>query len=97
MFLGAMIDMKYVDSEFYCLKCGQKSFPLLRKASFQKEAGHRKKLYCVHCKEEINHIECRNIEEVEIFKENFKKGMYIDEAKESLDFVRGIFWVKSHK
>ena len=88
--------MKYVESEFYCLKCGQKSFPILRNAGYQKKAGHRKKLYCFHCQEEINHIECRTMEEVEQFKQNFENGVYVNEAEESLAFVRNTRQWKKH-
>lgn len=71
-------------SDFYCLQCGQKGIPLRRKPGQQRGKFHRKKLYCYHCKVEINHIEVRNDSEKNEFLENFAKGMYKDEAKESL-------------
>ena len=40
--------------------------------------------YCPTCKNTVNHIECRTMEEVEIFKQEFKQGVYENEAKESL-------------
>lgn len=33
-------------------------------------------------------IECRNDEEVFEFKENFEKGLYKNEAKDSIDYCR---------
>lgn len=74
--------------DFYCINCGNKGIELARKQNFKKESMHRKKLYCLYCKCEVNHIECKTSSEVELFKENFKRGVYVDEAKESLSFVR---------
>ena len=83
-----MIYMKTVEHEFYCLKCGKKGLPVLRKQGYQKEKFHRKKLYCIHCHEEVNHIEVKNPIERQEFLTNFTKGDYQDEAKNSLAYVR---------
>ena len=48
-----------LNSEFYCTRCGRKGIPLPRKSGSEREAGHLKKLYCIHCREEINHAECK--------------------------------------
>ena len=77
-----------VEHSFYCLKCGQKGIPLARKAGHQHKSFHRKKLFCVFCKEEVNHIECKNYAEVLEFKENFENGVYVNEAEESISYVR---------
>ena len=66
--------------EFYCIKCGNKGIPIQRKASSQRNKLHKKKLYCIYCKEQINHIECRNIEDVNSFKEKFNNGEYQEEV-----------------
>ena len=77
--------MAYYDSnKFFCLACGSEGIPLQRKRGQQRGRFHRKKLYCPHCKNTVNHIECKTMEEVEIFKEEFAKGVYENEAKESL-------------
>lgn len=73
---------------FFCMRCGNRGIPIARKESKRKEQFHRKKLYCRFCKEEVNHIECRNLEEIELFKENFKNGVYIDEAETSVAYIR---------
>lgn len=78
---------KTVTSDFYCLRCGRPGIPIARRESLQHEAHHRKKLYCPWCKLTVNHIECRTFAEIEEFKENFSKGVYKDEAEESLAFV----------
>lgn len=79
---------KYEEHKFYCLLCGKAGIPLRRKVGFQKEALHRKKLYCPFCKTEVNHIEVRTLDEELNFKEDFKNGVYKNEAKKSLDFIR---------
>ena len=40
------------------------------------------------CKQEVNHVECKNFEEVEKFKEDFENGVFVDEAEESISYVR---------
>ena len=80
--------VKFGELTFYCIQCGNKGIPIPRKKGREKEKGHRKKLYCLCCKEEINHIECRSDFEVEEFKINFENGVYVNEAQESLAYVR---------
>ena len=75
--------VKYEEHQFYCLLCGRPGIPLRRKTGFKHEAFHRKKLYCPFCKKEVNHIEIKSFSEREEFLENFKYGVYKDEAKES--------------
>ena len=66
-----------LDHSFYCIQCGNKGIPLARCEARRKEKFHRKKLYCCFCKEEVNHIECKTLEEVQEFKKNFKKSQNI--------------------
>ena len=73
---------------FFCIKCGQEGIPIMRKQRHQRATFHRKKLYCPHCKLEINHIECKTQEDVEAFREDFENGVYTDEVEESLAHVR---------
>ena len=74
--------------KFYCLRCGRPGIPLARKMGFQREAFHRKKLYCPFCKLEVNHMEIRTYDEEQEFKENFATGVYRDEAESSVAHVR---------
>ena len=78
----------YAEHSFYCIKCGNKGIPLMRKQGFKHERMHRKKLYCTYCKNEVNHIECETLEDIEEFRINFENGVYNDEAKESVAYVR---------
>ena len=78
----------FAEHSFYCIRCGNKGIPLMRKQGFQHERKHRKKLYCMFCKEEVNHVECKSLEDVEEFKKNFENGVYLDEAEESVSHGR---------
>ena len=77
----------YVEHSFYCINCGNKGIPLMRKQGMMREAMHRKRLYCYHCRTDVNHVECRTLEEIEAFQEDFEQGLYTKEAEESLTFV----------
>lgn len=66
-------------SDFYCVKCGNKGMPVPRKMSKQREAGHLKKLYCIHCKMFTNHVEIRPFDlnyTVDNLKEDIANGLY---------------------
>ena len=52
--MGKMI----VGHEFYCCKCGMKGIPVVRQKGKEREPGHLKKLFCLTCNAEINHVEC---------------------------------------
>ena len=80
--------MKFNEHDFYCIKCGHKGIPLSRKQGYQHGRFHRKKLFCLYCQQEVNHIECKNDEDVAEFKRNFENGVYKDEAEESVSYVR---------
>lgn len=73
--------------DFYCINCGKKGIPLIRKVGFQRNKFHRKKLYCIYCKTEVNHVECRNQDEIDQFLKDFQNGAYKDEAKKSLSYI----------
>lgn len=74
----------YEQHDFYCIKCGKKGIPLSRKVGFQHSKFHRKKLYCIYCGMEVNHIECKTYEDVENFLQDFKEGKFKDEAEKSV-------------
>ena len=79
---------KMENHDFYCLKCGKKGLNVYRRQGHQHGKYHRKKLYCFYCKEEVNHMECRNQAEIDEFKDAFERGEFIDEAEESISYVR---------
>ncbi len=78
---------KYEVHSFYCLNCGRKGIPLWRDKSHLHSKNHRKKLYCPFCNETVNHLEVSTIEQAEQFKIDFEKGVYKDEAAQSLSHV----------
>jgi hypothetical protein len=51
--------MKFKFNKFYCTQCGEEGIPIVRKAGQQREAGHLKKLFCLRCQKETNHVECK--------------------------------------
>lgn len=81
--------LRYEVSEFYCMNCGNKGVPCLRRQDHRREAFHRKKLYCVFCKQETQHIEVKNLEEACEFKAAFSEGRFKKENQESLEYLRG--------
>lgn len=83
---------KYVESKFYCLNCGKQGLDCLRKQGKQKGTAHRKVLYCVNCKKLVNHYEVHYEEEAEEFKQRFKKGDFIEEAKASIEHCKKDDW-----
>lgn len=70
--------------DFYCINCGNRGISLMRKRGHQHSRMHRKRLYCPTCQLEINHIECKDENDVFEFKTNFENGVYTDEAAESV-------------
>ena len=74
--------------DFYCLKCGNLGIPIMRQRGHERGKFHRKKLYCLHCKQEVNHMECRTDEEVREFKDAFERGEFVNEAEESVSYLR---------
>ena len=46
------------DHEFYCVICGSRGIPIARRKGAEREPGHLKKLFCLHCGVETNHCEC---------------------------------------
>ncbi len=47
------------DNEFYCTICGNNGISIPRIRGKEREAGHLKKLFCLTCQRETNHVECR--------------------------------------
>lgn len=82
---------KYEDHSFYCLNCGRKGIPIWRNKGHLHSKNHRKALYCPYCQLTVNHIEVRNYEEAIIFQENFSKGLFQEEAQESIQYLKDSF------
>lgn len=67
-------------SDFYCTECGQKGINLPRNKGCQRANGHLKKLFCLHCQKETNHVEIRpqSSYDYENFYEEFSLGRYVN-------------------
>lgn len=74
---------------FMCMNCGKSAMMLPRPVGHQYQSGHRKRLYCPHCKLEVNCVECKDDEEIFYFKEDFEAGRFKEECEESLKFING--------
>ena len=70
----------FMVSDFYCIKCGSKGMPLARKKGKQKEGGHMKKLYCLKCRCDVNHVEIKPFGgySYEDFKRDFEEGKFLE-------------------
>lgn len=77
-----------VFTELFCLNCGNKGIPIYRQRNKMRETGHRKALYCIHCRETVNHYECRTPNEAVEFKERFSAGEFAEEAKNSIAYIK---------
>lgn len=65
---------KFENHRFFCTKCGNEGLTVWRSIGQQRGKGHLKKLWCIHCKQEVNHFECYNDKDVEKFKRKFENG-----------------------
>lgn len=63
-----------MNSNFYCCKCGQKGIPIARLKGRERKAGHLKKIYCLHCGKEINHVECKPFSKYDYKDFIFERG-----------------------
>ena len=69
---------------FFCVNCGREGLPVYRSQARQRGKLHRKKLYCIYCGQQVNMVECYDDLDVEEFKRDFERGVYTDEAQESI-------------
>lgn len=75
-------------SEFYCCKCGRRGIPILRKKGAEREAGHLKRLWCINCQQEWNHVECKPWTKytVEDFEIEFKTGNFDEQGNRKMPY-----------
>lgn len=69
-------------SEFFCTQCGCKGIPVWRKKGKEREAGHLKRLFCLKCNKETNHIEIKpdNSYTYLDFKIEYEYGNFTEEG-----------------
>lgn len=51
---------KIIIDDFFCTQCGSRGIPIPRRKGAERESGHLKRLFCLKCGCEINHVECRS-------------------------------------
>lgn len=78
--------MKITPSRFFCTRCGKEGMGIFRKVGQQREAGHLKKLYCIYCKDIVNHVEIKENGNytVEDFQKEFELGRFVNGQREEL-------------
>ncbi len=83
--------MKITISNMYCTKCGNKGIDIPRRNGQQREPGHLKKIFCLYCKKETNHVEIKPYGKYryEDFLLEFKGGNFDEEGNRILPY--GIF------
>lgn len=73
--------------DFYCVNCGNKGIPATRFTCHKHSSMHHKKLYCIHCRMTMNHVEISNRFEYEQFVEDFNKGLYKNEVESHIKYL----------
>lgn len=78
---------KYLGSRFFCTQCGNEGIPVQRKQGQERSSGHLKKLYCIYCKEEVNHVEIKENDNYtyEDFREEYELGRFKEGNRENLN------------
>lgn len=79
---------KNIFDDFYCTSCGKKGIPIVRKAGAGRESGHLKKLYCIFCKRETNHVECQPFSHYnyEDFLCEFENGNFTEDGARKMTY-----------
>lgn len=77
---------KTTESTFYCTRCGKRGIPIQRKKGAEREGGHLKKLYCVFCKDEVNHVECKSSYTHENFLFEYNNGNFDETGKRIMTY-----------
>lgn len=75
-------------SRMYCTQCGNEGIDIPRSPNQQREGGHLKKIYCLHCRSEQNHVEIRPFGEYkyEDFLLEFENGNFNKEGERILPY-----------
>ena len=77
------------DNEFYCVICGNRGIPICRRKGAKREAGHLKKLFCLHCQKETNFCEIQPFTQkytINDFFLEYKNGNFSPEGNRIMPF-----------
>lgn len=85
-----------LDTQFYCTCCGSRGIPIPRQGR-KREAGHLKKIYCLNCGCERNHVEVQEWTHYSYkdFKFEFDNGNFSEDGSRILPY--GEFRTKMQK
>ncbi len=75
-------------SRFFCTRCGNEGIPIQRRVGKARTAGHLKKLYCLTCNREWNHVEIveNSIKyTIEDFYKEYSEGMFDEQGNRRSD------------
>lgn len=61
---------------FFCTSCGKEGIHIARKPNKKRERMHLKRIWCIHCKKVVNHVECITEDDIEKFRERYEIGDY---------------------
>ena len=79
---------RFTISRFFCTKCGSEGIPIGRKIGSQRKNGHLKAIYCIQCKERVNHYEIRHSDNFDVtyqqFLEKFNNKEFEEESGEKI-------------
>lgn len=86
-----------LDHVFYCCKCGNRGLGVVRTIGQSRKPGHLKKLWCLNCQEEVNHVECSPFStyDFENFLEEFLGDNFTETQERKLPY--GLFKDKKIK
>ena len=89
----------YEFNEFYCTQCGEQGIPIIRRAGAAREAGHLKKLFCLNCGYETNHVECKPNTKYQVsdFEIEFKYGNFTSDGQRKYPYNKLKEMIKNGK
>lgn len=89
----------YEFNEFRCTQCGERGIPIVRRIGAAREAGHLKKLWCLKCKKETNHVECKANTKYQVsdFEIEFKYHNFTTDGKRILPYSKLKEMIKNGK
>lgn len=67
-------------SDMYCVECANKGISIPRISGQYRGPAHLKRLFCIHCGKETNHMEIRPFGSyiLEDFEEEFELGRFVN-------------------
>lgn len=77
-----------MESRFYCTKCGKEGIQIYRRAGKERASSHLKKIWCLNCKAEVNHVETKEWTHYDksCFDLEFNYGNFDEDGNRKEDF-----------